>query len=113
MGRLNIQNPKTGKWRCWSTIVDDYVSGDWKDAKEYKDWLIAEAANKVREELNIMGIRRAEYQTYAECEYILALNHYCESCDHTNCDDCKYNLSFNAYKEQGNNYFNIDLGEEK
>lgn len=37
MPRYNIQHPDTKQWRCFSTIVDDYVT-DWMDQKDYELW---------------------------------------------------------------------------
>lgn len=55
MGHANIQHPKTGMWRCWSTVVDNWIT-DWMTESDYKEWLIQEAANSMREELQDFGI---------------------------------------------------------
>ena len=26
MGHANIQHPETGMWRCWSTVVDNWIN---------------------------------------------------------------------------------------
>ena len=37
MPRYNVQHPKTTKWRCFSSIVDDWVT-DWMDEDLYDQW---------------------------------------------------------------------------
>ncbi len=37
MPRFNVQNPETGEWRCFSTIVDDWVT-DWMEEERYEKW---------------------------------------------------------------------------
>lgn len=37
MPRYNVQNPKTKEWRCFSTIVDDWIT-DWMDEERYEFW---------------------------------------------------------------------------
>ena len=37
MSRFNVQNPETKEWRCFSTIVDDWVT-DWMDEERYEFW---------------------------------------------------------------------------
>ena len=37
MPRYNVQHPETKEWRCFSSIVDDWVS-DWMDEKRYEEW---------------------------------------------------------------------------
>lgn len=37
MPRFNVQNPVTKKWRCFSTIVDDWVT-DWMVEAQYELW---------------------------------------------------------------------------
>lgn len=36
MPRFNVQHPVTKQWRCFSTIVDDYVT-DWMDEERYEE----------------------------------------------------------------------------
>ena len=107
MPRRNIKHPaKENMWRCWSTIVDDWVS-DWLSAEDYKNWLISEAAKREQEDLNVFGIRGSSYSA-EECEYDLALKEYCENCGCNGvCDDCKYNISYVEYKSAGDDYFHI------
>jgi len=114
MGRCNIKNRKTGQWRCWSTIIDDWVS-EWMPEHDYKEWLIVEAARMMREELETFGIREPRSMlgtmTASSCNYHKALEEYCSDCCHDDCDNCYYNKSFESYIAEGNNYFNIDLEE--
>ena len=37
MPRFNVQHPVTKEWRCFSTVVDDYVT-DWMDEERYEIW---------------------------------------------------------------------------
>ena len=37
MPRFNVKHPDTGRWRCFSTVVDDWVS-DWMDKEKYEEW---------------------------------------------------------------------------
>ena len=37
MPRYNVQNPMTKEWRCFSSIVDDWIT-DWMDEEQYQKW---------------------------------------------------------------------------
>lgn len=37
MPRFNVQHPTTKEWRCFSTIVDDWIT-DWMDEERYQSW---------------------------------------------------------------------------
>lgn len=37
MPRFNVQNPETKEWRCFSSIVDDWIT-DWMDENRYEHW---------------------------------------------------------------------------
>ena len=37
MPRYNVQHPETKEWRCFSAIVDDWVT-DWMDEERYEKW---------------------------------------------------------------------------
>lgn len=37
MPRFNVQHPKTKEWRCFSTIVDDWIT-DWMEEDRYEKW---------------------------------------------------------------------------
>lgn len=37
MPRYNVQHPVSKQWRCFSTIVDAYVT-DWMDEERYEMW---------------------------------------------------------------------------
>ena len=41
MPRYNVQDPKTGLWACFSTIVDDFVS-PWLKEESYQRWRVYE-----------------------------------------------------------------------
>lgn len=114
MGRCNIQNRKTGLWRCWSTIVDDWIT-DWMTEEEYKNWIIQETVEQLTAELEEYGIREARYITAACCNYKKALQKHCEDLckddPDKDCDNCKYNVSFDYYRANGLDYLNIDLDE--
>lgn len=112
MGRCNIRHPQTGEWRCWSSNIDMWVS-DWMPEEDYKQWLIDEAARIKQEDIEKYGIREAR-QTYKDCVYTLALNRFCESCTlkHQPCDECEYNITVDAYIEQGDDYLHLGLKPE-
>lgn len=61
MPRYNVQHPDTKQWRCFSSIVDDYVT-DWMDTKDYEQWRKEQYGvncGAVTEE-NIMTLEEAE-----------------------------------------------------
>ena len=37
MPRYNVQHPKTKEWRCFSSIVDDWIT-DWMEEERYEHW---------------------------------------------------------------------------
>ena len=37
MPRFNVQHPDTKEWRCFSTIVNDWVT-DWMNEEHYEFW---------------------------------------------------------------------------
>lgn len=37
MPRYNVQHPDTKEWRCFSTIVDDWIT-DWMEENRYEKW---------------------------------------------------------------------------
>lgn len=37
MPRINVQHPQTKEWRCFSSIVDDWIT-DWMPEDEYEKW---------------------------------------------------------------------------
>ena len=37
MPRFNVKHLDTGKWRCFSTIIDDWIT-EWMDKKSYEEW---------------------------------------------------------------------------
>lgn len=112
MGRNNIKSRKTGMWRCWSTVVDNWVS-EWMTESDYKEWLIKEAAQQMAHDLEYFGIRETKFMSAAKCEYIRRCDELCEKCDRasTDCDECEKNITFEKYVANGNNYLNIDLEE--
>lgn len=61
MPRYNVQHPVTKEWRCFSSIVDDWVTG-WMDEERYQKWRGTEygrQAGPIRE-ANQMGLEEAE-----------------------------------------------------
>lgn len=62
MPRFNVYNSETDEWRCFSTIVDDWVT-DWMDEIRYERWRRHEygAANWCPvQEANQMSLEEAE-----------------------------------------------------
>lgn len=37
MPRYNVQHPDTKQWRCFSTVVDDWIT-DWMEEEAYEKW---------------------------------------------------------------------------
>lgn len=61
MPRYNVQHPKTGEWRCFSSVMDDWIT-DWMDEERYEQWRRFEYGKHcvpVRES-NIMDLKEAE-----------------------------------------------------
>ena len=61
MPRYNVQHPVTKEWRCFSSIVDDWVT-DWMDEDRYQKWRESEygrQAGAIRE-ANQMSLEEAE-----------------------------------------------------
>ena len=113
MGRCNIKHPQTSEWRCWSTIVNNWVS-EWMPEEDYKQWLVDEAARIEQEDIEKFGIKESNIQTYDECVYELALEEHCRNCrfKYDSCDNCEYNITVEDYIKQGNDYFNLGLKEK-
>ena len=61
MPRYNVQHPVTKEWRCFSSIVDDWLT-DWMNEERYQKWREAEygrQAGPIRE-ANKMSLEEAE-----------------------------------------------------
>ena len=65
MPRFNVQHPVTKEWRCFSTIVDDYVT-DWMDEERYQMWRLFQYGQNAGE------IRDANLMDYEEAEQKIA-----------------------------------------
>ena len=65
MPRFNVQHPVTKEWRCFSTIVDDYVT-DWMDEERYQKWRLYQYGQNAGE------IRDANLMDYEDAEQIIA-----------------------------------------
>ena len=91
MGHLNVQHPKTKMWRCFSTIVDDWLC-DWMSEDDYKEWLINDTIESMREEFARSGIKSSNFYTYNELVFTAACtkwkNRNCGECDGDDCDEC-------------------------
>ena len=37
MPRFNVEDPETGKWRCFSTVSDSWIT-EWMPEKIYEEW---------------------------------------------------------------------------
>lgn len=90
MSRLNIQHPITKEWRCFSTVVDNWVS-DWMSEDKYKEFLIQKAIDDLKAELEYSGIRHAYYYSYNDAVFAAARmdwkDMHCKSCKNS-CDNC-------------------------
>ena len=61
MPRFDVQHPVTKEWRCFSTIINDYVT-DWMDEESYQKWRIEEYgkfAGEIRDG-NLMDYEEAD-----------------------------------------------------
>ena len=65
MPRFNVQHPVTKQWRCFSTIVNDYIT-DWMDEERYQRWRIEQYGKQAG------AIRDANLMDYEEAEQIIA-----------------------------------------
>lgn len=61
MPRYNVQHPKTGEWRCFSSIVDDWVT-DWMEEERYEHWRQLEYGR------NCGPVREANQMTLQEAQ---------------------------------------------
>lgn len=61
MPRYNVQHPITKRWRCFSSIVDDWIT-EWMDEDKYKEWRIEEYGKKAGDlySANMMSLKEAE-----------------------------------------------------
>lgn len=64
MPRYNVQHPVTKEWRCFSSIVDDWIT-DWMDEERYQKWREAEYGRKAG------LIRKANQMSLEEAETII------------------------------------------
>ena len=118
MGRLDIYNPKIDKWRCFSTIVDDWIT-EWMSERDYKAWIYEEYTNALKED-DIqptkyltpadVPLESSRYITLEELEYREIRNQRCNDRCNCNfgdlfeqCDDCYYNRNYEFYKERYKN----------
>lgn len=98
MPHCDIQHPETKQWRCYSTIVDDWIS-NWMDEKDYIEWL------QVND--HYYGpLKSSRFYTFEEIAYDIAMKkQYCDQCRfNCDCDNCVYNLNYKAYKAAGHSY---------
>lgn len=61
MPRFNVQHPQTKAWRCFSSVVDDWIT-DWMPEDEYEAWRMSEYGRKCGPvyESNRMTLEEAE-----------------------------------------------------
>lgn len=61
MPRYNVQHPVTKEWRCFSTIVDAFVT-DWMSEERYQAWRRLEYGRNcgLLSEANQMSLSEAE-----------------------------------------------------
>ena len=61
MPRYNVQHPVTKKWRCFSSIVDNWVT-DWMNEDRYQKWREYEYGRQAGSiyESNRMSLEEAE-----------------------------------------------------
>ena len=66
MSRYNVQNPNTKEWRCFSSVVDDYIT-DWMDEERYQHWREIEYGKQAGD------LRSANRMTIEEVEEAIVL----------------------------------------
>jgi hypothetical protein len=66
MPRFNVRHPKTGKWRCFSSISDDWITG-WMSEEKYECWREREYG------INCGPVREANQMTLEEAERIIKI----------------------------------------
>lgn len=69
MPRYNVQRPSDGKWACYSSIVEDYIT-DFMPEDEYQEWREIEYGKQAGplRETNQMKYEDAEYQRFKSKE---------------------------------------------
>lgn len=67
MPRYNVHRPSDGKWACFSSVVDDYIT-DFMPEDEYQRWREHEYGKSAG------PIKEANQMTYQKAEYARALN---------------------------------------
>lgn len=102
MPHCDIQHPETKKWRCYSTIVDDWIS-NWLSEKDYKEW---KTYYDNYDEERDGPITQSKLYSFEEIAYDFALKKlYCNRCnDLDKCNDCVYNINLETYKKEGHAY---------
>ena len=110
MPHYNIQNPVTKQWRCFSTIIDDWLC-DWKSEDEYKDWLINRVVQDMLYEFERKGIETSKWYSYEDAIYTAARsawkNHNCHNCTQRDCDNCKIYDDLETYISNGDDFLGI------
>ena len=72
MPRYNVQHPVTKEWRCFSTIIDDFVT-DWMSEERYEAWRRLEYGR------NCGTIKEANQMSLSEAKRIILLRKVRES----------------------------------
>lgn len=111
MGHVNIQHPETKMWRCFSTVVDDWLC-DWMSEDDYKEWLIDDAVASMREEFARSGIKASTWYSYNELVYEFGRRQWkethCGIC--SNDDDCDLCFIYtNDWKSYAEHYADNDV----
>lgn len=117
MGHLNIQHPETKLWRCYSTVVDNWLCG-WMSEDDYKEWLIQDAIDSMREDFARRGLTTPKFVSYNELVYDAACsswkNEHCSNCPTmaqgygiAECDKCFVNT--NDWESYAKEYADNDI----
>lgn len=69
MPRYNVQRPADGKWACFSTVVEDYVT-EFMPEPDYQKWRESEYGKQAGalKDANQMDYKEAEYQRFLNKE---------------------------------------------
>ena len=81
MPRYNVMHPITHRWRCFSSVIDDWITG-WMEEEEYQAWRIEEYGKKAGD------LYSANRMSYTEAKEAIAFRLERESEDEA-VDECE------------------------
>ena len=114
MGLINVQHPETKLWRQYSSYTDRWCC-DWMPEDKYKEYLINQTIEFMKEEFETYGLKdKRMFTSIAEMDYNDKYRELCETCPNNhNCDDCSHNISLDEYLSLPDNPLGIDMTFDK